>query len=77
MLACFTLTSRPGNNSLRAEQGIPEIITLGGNSSHSSSVPSTSGTPHSWGVPWELCTPRLFPYSKPGCTNKGCNIIVP
>jgi hypothetical protein len=45
----------PGN-SLRAKHGIPQRITLGGNSSllgfswgtpHSSSVPSTSETPHS------------------------------
>jgi hypothetical protein len=31
---------------------------------------------HSWDVPWELGTPRVFPYSKPGVTNKGGNIIV-
>jgi hypothetical protein len=53
----------------------PQLLTpgalLGNSSLLKRSLNQTSGTPHSWGVPWQLCTPKVFPYSKPGVTNKG------
>jgi hypothetical protein len=46
------------------EQGIPEIITLGANSSllrHSVILQNSSLLGFSWGTPGELLTPQAFP----------------